>query len=107
MVKITKEIISDIAEYHYVTTFQDARNLLDDNTFDLIIVDISLPDGSVLDLIPVIDKKTSIIFFSGDQVEEDIKKQICASLTKSNTSNEQLLTTIKRVINETKSVNVE
>jgi len=107
VVQIVKEIISDVATYQYVTTLKDARRLLDEQTFDLVIIDILLPDGSGLDLISEIDDKTRIIIFSGHDIDEDLNRHINASLSKSTTSNEHLLATIKRVISESGRINDE
>ena len=97
---IVKAIVSEMADYQSAATLQGARNRLGSEAFDLLIVDLSLPDGSGLDLIHELNGRYPVIVFSGANVDEQFKQQISAVLTKSSTSNEQLLTTVKRVINQ-------
>ena len=79
---------------------QEARRKLAQETFDLIILDLNLPDGSGLDLLSMLPEHTSIpvVVFSAEEVGKDVAQQVAAALVKSRTSNEKLLETIKTFV---------
>ncbi|MBC8211959.1 MAG: PAS domain S-box protein [Gammaproteobacteria bacterium] len=98
IVQVTAEIIGDMAEYHYATSLATARAFLQDHRIDLLILDIALPDGSGLELLDSIRYDCPVMVFSGQEVDKQFKSDLAAVLTKSTTSNEQLLTTIRKLI---------
>lgn len=100
VVQIVSELLNGSADYEYVSTVQAAHDLLVKQAYDLVIIDINLPDGSGLEVLPAINEKCPVIVFSGGEPEHELKSRISAYLTKANTSNEQLLATIMRVINK-------
>lgn len=51
---------------------KDTINTLDNNTFDLIILDVSLPDGNGFDLYRNFIKDTKVIFLTAKDSEDDI-----------------------------------
>lgn len=55
-------------------TLAEARNVLEGNSFDLLILDINLPDGSGLDLLNVVRKTSAlpIILLTANDMEMDI-----------------------------------
>src|SRR5574344_1225957 len=59
---------------HIEKTVDDAKNDLTSNSYDLIILDISLPDGNGFDLCKYIKEYTSIpvIFLTAKDEEKDI-----------------------------------
>lgn len=75
---------------------------LREDTKDLVILDIGLPDGSGLDLLPLLKNvgksPTPVIIFSAEEVDGEIPGQVEAALVKSRTSNEELLSTIRSLI---------
>lgn len=82
-------------------TLHQAKQLLQDATFDLVILDVGLPDGSGLDILPLLDKysgSTPIIIFSGESITSDVVNRVNAALIKSKVSNEELIKTIKSLI---------
>ncbi len=83
-------------------TLQQAKSMLADNEFELVLLDVGLPDGSGLDLLPVLhnnENQIPVIIFSAQDVPEEIATQVMATLVKSKTNNTNLLKQIKQVIN--------
>jgi CheY-like chemotaxis protein len=75
---------------------------LKNDRFDLVIIDIGLPDGSGLDLLELVkddgQRLTPVIIFSGQEIGKDVSRKVEAVLVKSRTSNEKLVETIKSLI---------
>jgi DNA-binding LytR/AlgR family response regulator len=69
-IKILEELISKNDQVELVDVFnnaEDAVEFLKEEIIDLIFLDVELPKMSGLDLVPLIDKKTQIIFVTGDK----------------------------------------
>jgi DNA-binding response OmpR family regulator len=100
MVQITKLLIKDTAEYHYVPSLSQARDYLNnpDHTVDLVILDLNLTDGSGVELFNDIKGRCPVVVLSGNEPGENVTTQAAAALTKSKTSSEQLLSTIKHIL---------
>ncbi len=98
IIAITRELVLNIADYHSVTTLAQAREALANAQFDMVMIDISLPDGSGLDLLDLINKNTQVLILSGCEPHRDIAEKVTAVLLKSKTSNSSLLTVIKEII---------
>lgn len=98
VVQITQALLEDDADYTYTTTLA-ARSELAHSHFDLLLLDITLPDGFGLELLSAISNDTRVIVFSGQDPGAALKQHITASLTKATTSNEWLLATIRQAIN--------
>jgi len=74
---------------------------LDGQLFDLVLLDIGLPDGSGLDLLDTIsslEHSPEVLVFSADDIQVKHLEQVTESLVKSKTSNEQLIAKIKSII---------
>jgi PAS domain S-box-containing protein len=99
--KIVELILTDIADVVAVGTLREARQLLSQQHFNLVLLDVGLPDGSGLTLLPEIKQRhlgTEIVIFSAQDVGQDIASQVSAALVKSATSNIKLIQTIKAAI---------
>lgn len=71
-------------------------------TFDVVILDIGLPDGSGLDLLPVIQglaRSPPVVVFSASDAESRLatEHEVAASLVKSRTSNERLVQIVREL----------
>jgi len=99
---IVKNLLDGTAQLEHAKTIKMARQALADNHFDLVLLDLALPDGSGLELIPIIDQcspTTKLIIFSGHEVNDEQVDQVCAVLSKSNTDHQQLIQTISAALN--------
>jgi PAS domain S-box-containing protein len=83
-------------------TLKEAKDRLAKQRFDLVLLDITLPDGSGLDLLPMLNKSgqmaTPVVIFSANHVDEEISKLVSAALIKSQTSNGDLVKTIRSAV---------
>lgn len=99
--KVVKMLLRDRCELTWAATFSAAKMQLETETFDLVLLDIGLPDGSGLDLLEVIDdcdKSPCVIIFSAYDVTKEYADKVSAVLVKSNSSNEELLAVITSFI---------
>ena len=102
IVQVVKNILNGHALLSSAHTLAEARQHLKEHTFDLILLDVGLPDGSGLELLA--DIKTNagnppVIIFSANEIATDEAQQVSSVLVKSQTSNLDLLETIKQVLN--------
>ncbi|MEW6982487.1 response regulator [Colwelliaceae bacterium 6471] len=82
-------------------TLMQAQKLLDSREFDLVLLDIGLPDGSGLDLLPMLsinERKIPVVIFSAQEVPDDLASEVMATLVKSKTDKAQLIEQIKSAI---------
>lgn len=101
LIEMMSGLLTNKANLIHANTLQTAKEKIEADGFDLIILDIGLPDGNGLDLIPLINQEKPlipIIIFSAQSVEEDIISQVDAALVKSKVSNEELIAIIKGLI---------
>ena len=89
-------------------TFGEAERRLANERFDLVILDLMLPDGVVEDLLPRLKgpgrSPTSIIVFYSKEVSRETADGIRAASVKSQTSNDELLQVIHLAIEKGKEV---
>lgn len=101
LIEVMSRLMGDKAKLINAETLQSAKEKIKTESFDLLIIDIGLPDGSGLELIPIINQQkplVPVIIFSAQSVEQNIIKQVDAALVKSKVTNEQLIQTIKELI---------
>ncbi|MCU7926729.1 MAG: response regulator [Candidatus Thiodiazotropha sp. (ex Dulcina madagascariensis)] len=85
------------------STLKHAKQLVSNETFALVLLDISLPDGSGLDLLPTLnspERQIPVIIFSAQDVGPEIAVQVKSILLKSKTDNERLIQQIKSAMNK-------
>lgn len=100
IVDLVSEILKDIAELDYANTIHDAQAKLQNADYDMVILDINLPDGNGLKLLPIENskhQKISVIIFSVYDVLTSPEQDVSAVLVKANTTNQQLMQTVKDV----------
>ncbi|MEC8198930.1 MAG: hypothetical protein VX085_05140 [Pseudomonadota bacterium] len=89
-------------------TFGEAERRLANERFDLVILDLMLPDGVVEDLLPRLKglgrSPTPVIVFYSKEVSRETADGIRAALVESQTSNDELLQVIHLAIEKGKEV---
>lgn len=101
VLRVVSTLLSDRAEVSQAATLREARKMLRQQHFDLVLLDLVMPDGSGTELLPLINKRTPpipVVVFSACEVDGATAKMVGAILIKSRTSNEQLLDAIMAVI---------
>ncbi len=99
--QIVSVILSHIAQLDRAETLKSARQLLQENKYDLVILDLDMPDGSGVDLIPLLGENgqsVPAVIFSVEEVKKETAALVSATLVKSRTSNEKLVRTIQSLI---------
>lgn len=98
---LVKTLLSKEGSIEQATTIREAMSKLNDIDVDLVLLDIGLPDGSGLSLLPFINKRTNQIIptvvFSAHEVPKEKLHFISYSLLKSATTNEKLLSIVRSV----------
>ena len=94
-------IVGDLADLDHAGMLAGARELLERCRYDLVILDLTLPDGSGQELLSMLNGATPpipVMVFSAREMEREEIRDVASVLVKSRTSNAQLLETIKRLI---------
>ena len=102
--RIAATIAQDFATFEFAATLQEARTRLRERHFDLVLLDLSLPQGSGWDLlgdIEALERPLPVVVFSAIEVEREQRIRAAAVLLKAKTSNEELLQTLQRVLSQT------
>ncbi|MEN9230303.1 MAG: PAS domain S-box protein [Thermostichus sp. DG02_5_bins_236] len=111
IVQVVAQILQDTAEFIHARTLEEARQLVQTQSFQLVILDLSLPDGSGLDLLPLLRKDsvpptrtvstTPVVIFSAQDIGSDrVEEGIQATLVKARTSNQEFLNTIRALVSK-------
>ncbi|EHK53096.1 ATP-binding protein [Allomesorhizobium alhagi] len=70
----------------FARNVQEARFELQRKHFDVVILDLTLPDGSGAELLGAIPSDTVVVIFSASEVNEHLAAQVQHALTKTKTS---------------------
>jgi PAS domain S-box-containing protein len=94
--EIINTMVSGTGEVTHCNTIEKAKKILEKERFELVIIDVGLPDGSGLDLIPLIKSKhgSSIVILSAYELKPGIEKVVDSILVKSQNSNDRIKRTI-------------
>ena len=102
ILQIVSAVIGISAHVVPAQNITDARKHLQQQEFDLVILDLSLPDGSGEVLFPLMKRKDDtlipVIIFSANEISKCAAKNIEIVLTKTKTTNNQILKSIRSVI---------
>lgn len=95
-------LFQNAAQLFPAYSFREAREKIEKELFDLILLDILLPDGDGAELLPYIQLKykplVPVVILSSKESNEEIQKRVAAVLVKSRTTNEDLLHTIQSAL---------
>ena len=101
--KLVDLLLGEKFKVHQANSLAEAKELLDKHSYDLLLLDIGLPDGSGLDLIEYVRKQKQspeVVIFSADEIKLSHRLPVASSLVKSRTTNDELVSSIEKVIAE-------
>jgi len=99
--RVVTAIVAGDADVQHAVSLGEARERLVQERFDLVILDLALPDGSGLDLLPLLSAltpPTPVLIFSAHEVDGPIAGRVASVLIKSRTSDRQLLEKIHAIL---------
>ena len=106
--RVVAAIVDRDATVEQALDLATARERLARQRFDLVILDLALPDGSGLELLPYLgslDPATPVLIFSAHEVDAAIADRVASVLVKSQTSNRELLERIRAALNSSSIAN--
>ena len=102
LVHVVANYLDEIAVVESASTIEEARRKVKDGQFDMVLLDVGMPDGSGLELVPEINKLEGgpipVVLFTAQDVPSEVARQVDAVLTKSRYSIENLAETVKGII---------
>src|SRR5690606_26583355 len=103
--QILARSLQDSAEWVGAATLREAEASLDSGHFDLVVLDLDLPDGSGLDILERLKKMPGgpvpVLILSASETDNGIRKKVEAALVKSRLSEERIVETILAQIRKT------
>ncbi|MGQ2979559.1 MAG: PAS domain S-box protein [Polaromonas sp.] len=101
--RIAATIAQDFATFEFAATLAEARARLRQQHFDLVLLDLALGETSGWDLLADIEAMTlppPVVVFSAQDVDRQQHALVAAVLLKAQTTNEELLQTLQRVLGD-------
>jgi DNA-binding response OmpR family regulator len=103
--------LADRVEWVGASSLQEAEDMLRHDRFDLVVLDLDLPDGSGLDLLERLNALTGsplpVLILSATETTEKTRARVEAALVKSRMSEERIVKTILSVIRKNPSFSAE
>ncbi|MBT4017917.1 MAG: response regulator [Alphaproteobacteria bacterium] len=103
---IVHTLVSGMGYLTSARSLKEARSLLETEAFDLVLLDLMLPDGRGESLLPLLSSKDGktipVVVFSAIDVSRETARKIQVALVKSRTSNEELLEVLRSTIKNRK-----
>lgn len=101
--KIVGKVLNDISETDVAGSISEAKRKLNDNKYELIVLDLNLKDGTGYELLAYLEESglmLPVVILSVDDVEANVSKNIVASMVKSKVSNADILEKILSIIDK-------
>ena len=98
ILQVVATILADTSEVDSARNIAEFRRRFQERSYDLVILDLGLPDGHGLELLPLLNNQTPpvpVVIFSAHDVRQETAQNVAATLVKSRTSNEKLRETIQ------------
>jgi PAS domain S-box-containing protein len=101
LIQMMMTLLGDNMIVTAAASVHEAKQLLTEENFDLVILDVGLPDGNGLDILPLLQEQLTlipVIIFSGENITAEVVNKVDAALIKSQVSNEDLIKTISHLL---------
>jgi CheY-like chemotaxis protein len=101
--RVAAAIVQDFASFEFASNLREARERLSRLKFDIVLLDLQLPDGqgqTLLADIEALNPPPAVVVFSVDELSPADEARVDAVLTKGNTTNAELLETLHRVLQQ-------
>jgi DNA-binding response OmpR family regulator len=102
ILSVVRHLLSEQADIVAAPTMAEALHQAETERFDLGIIDIDMPDGCGLDVIPHLRDSAGgpvpVVVFTAADAGTDPQRQVAATLIKSRVRNEELVQTIRGLI---------
>jgi PAS domain S-box-containing protein len=98
---VLQTLVGDQVEVIGASSVGEATSLMGQRAFDLVVLDVGLPDASGLELLPTMNGMnvhTPVLLFSAHDASAETERRVAAALVKSRTSNQQLLETVRKLV---------
>lgn len=99
---VVQRVLSRLADIVPAASMAEARKVAVAQHFDLAIIDIDMPDGSGLDVIPLLRDRAGgpvpVVVFTGADIDLVALRQVAATLVKSRARSDDLVETIQGLI---------
>jgi PAS domain S-box-containing protein len=102
--RVVAAILDGDAVVEQAVDLAAARERLAGQRYDLVILDLALPDGSGLELLPLlgeVEPPTPVLIFSAHEVDAGAANRVASVLIKSQTSNRELMEQIRAALGRT------
>lgn len=103
---VLRTLLTGIAEVDSVRTLREARARIAETSYDVVVLDQYVPDGSGLDLIETLKSQTNppeMMVYSIDLPTADACRAISDSILKTDADNTELLQRIKLLLRTARS----
>ncbi len=102
VVRVLAVVLAGEAEVVAARSLGEARRLLAGERFDAVILDLDLPDGVGLDLLPQLKapggRAVPVIVFSAAELPREMARKVDAALVKSRSTNQDLVAAVHALI---------
>lgn len=109
--EIVAVALTDFADVDFAETVAAARERLAECRYDVVILDLMLPDGSGAQLLPVISDCSAppppVIIFSASEPTQEVVSSVESALIKSQTTIQQLVDIVRRTANSAQRTKTE
>lgn len=98
-IEYVKTLLKSEANVESATSIKEMESMLKKMKFDLVILDLILPDGNAEKIIPLISKyNLPIVVYSTNALDKNLEKSVSQSLLKSDNINDKLLSLIRHIL---------
>lgn len=102
--RLWSRLLGSTAVVYRARTLQEAKDLIAEEDFSLVLLDVVLPDGSGLDVLSFLQEvgkgDVPVAVLSAHELDAGVAGEVAAALVKSRSANDELLRVITSLIEE-------